>query len=250
MREVGPGPSAAARVFVAVTIAVAAIGGVVLIALSMWGVRVRTGALLGLLAGLACFIPTLSWSGIFVGRFPWFALATTEALYLALMGAVLAWLQGPLVRSGRALPAALLVPVLWVLQELVRSSLPYGGFPWARIAFSQADSPLARWAALGGAPLITFVVALVAVPFILLVVTRRLPVTALVLAVAQAKGLEQLTVLVLGGNNLNLEVHLVAEQHQGFIRHRRGGSHHFAEVEQSLHELRGIRANLVGKVRK
>lgn len=169
-------------------IAVAAIGGVVLIGIAMWDVRPRLGALLGFLAGFACFVPTLSWSGIYVGAFPWFALATFESLYVALMGAVLVWVQRPLIRRDHVLPAALLIPVLWVLQELMRGTVPYGGFPWARIAFSQSDSPLAQWAAIGGAPLITFVVALVAVPVVLLVVTRRLPKVALVLALVAGIG--------------------------------------------------------------
>ena len=163
-------------------VAIAAIPAVALIGWAMWDVRPRTAALVGLAAGLACFLPTLSWSGIFVGRFPWFALATVQALYLALMGAVLAWVQGPLIRRGRLLLAALLVPVLWVLQELVRGTVPYGGFPWARIAFGQADAPFARWAAVGGAPLITFVVALVAVPLLLLLVRRRLEWVSLAVA--------------------------------------------------------------------
>ena len=169
-------------------IAVAAIAGVVLIAISMWDVSARVGAMLGFVAGFACFAPTLSWSGIFVGVFPWMALATFESLYLAIMGAVLVWVQRPLIRRGHPLPAALLVPVMWVLQELMRGTVPYGGFPWARIAFSQADSPLARWAAIGGAPLITFVVALIAMPVILLVVTRRLPKVALALALVVGLG--------------------------------------------------------------
>ncbi len=169
-------------------IAIAALLGVALIGIAMWDVRARDGALLGLVAGLACFGPTLSWSGIFVGRFPWFALATTEALYVAAMGAVLAWAQAPLIRRGRHLLAALLIPVLWVLQELVRGTIPYGGFPWARLAFGQADAPFVRWAAIGGAPLVTFVLALVAVPAVLLVVTRRPPWVAVVVATAAFVG--------------------------------------------------------------
>lgn len=165
-------------------IAIAAVFAVALIGVAMWDVRPRTGALLGLVAGLACFVPTLSWSGIFVGRFPWFALATVEALYVALMGAVLVWVQSPLIRRGRVLLAALLIPVLWVLQELMRGTVPYGGFPWARIAFGQADAPFARWAAIGGAPLITFVVGVIAVPLVVAAVTRRLPWVALTLATA------------------------------------------------------------------
>ena len=169
-------------------IAIAALVGVALLGVAMWDVRARVGALLGLVAGLACFVPTLSWSGIFVGRFPWFALATTEALYVAAMGAVLVWAQAPLIRRERHLLAALLIPVLWVLQELVRGTLPYGGFPWARLAFGQVESPFIRWAAVGGAPLVTFVLALVAVPLVLLVVTRRLPWVAMIIATAAFAG--------------------------------------------------------------
>ena len=39
--------------------------------------------------------------------------------------------------------------------------VPFGGFPWGRLAFSQGDSPLLGFAAVGGAPLVTFATALV-----------------------------------------------------------------------------------------
>ena len=38
----------------------------------------------------------------------------------------------------------------WVLSEALRARIPYGGFPWVRLAFSQADSPMGRLAARGG----------------------------------------------------------------------------------------------------
>src|SRR5690606_21061395 len=40
------------------------------------------------------------------------------------------------------------------------SRIPFGGFPWGRLAFSQADSPALTLAAVGGAPLVSFAVAL------------------------------------------------------------------------------------------
>ena len=46
-----------------------------------------------------------------------------------------------------------------MLEEAVRDRAPFGGFPWGRLAFSQADSPLRWFAALGGQPLLTFAVA-------------------------------------------------------------------------------------------
>lgn len=118
----------------------------------------------GLVGGLAFFVPTLSWSGIYVGRVPWFALAGLVALYVAAQAAATSLVGRRLLRRARgvwgAALALLTVPLGWVVQELARGTTPFGGFPWAKLAFSQADSPLARLAAIGGAPLVTFAVAL------------------------------------------------------------------------------------------
>lgn len=128
--------------------------GVALITLSTVGTRARNGFLLGLLGGLACFLPTLHWSGIYVGDLPWIALSITESLYLAFMGLAIAVVQ----RTGKVRPGA--VAALWVLQETLRSNVPFGGFPWARLAWTTADSPLMRFASIAGAPGLTFLVAL------------------------------------------------------------------------------------------
>jgi apolipoprotein N-acyltransferase len=47
----------------------------------------------------------------------------------------------------------------WVLVEGVRDRWPYA-FPWGRLAMSQSVAPDVRWVAYGGAPLLTFLVAL------------------------------------------------------------------------------------------
>src|SRR5699024_6337026 len=49
----------------------------------------------------------------------------------------------------------------WVAVEALRSTTPFGGFPWARIAFSQSDSPLVHLASVAGAPGITYAVAVI-----------------------------------------------------------------------------------------
>ena len=129
------------------------------------GATLTAGALrgfgLGLLAGLAFFVPTLSWSGVYVGALPWFALATLQALYVAAMCAVVGFAGRRLADAGHSRAAYALIPLGWVVQEWARSTTPYGGFPWARLAFSQADSPLANVARLLGAPGVTFAVAVV-----------------------------------------------------------------------------------------
>src|SRR5205085_8518694 len=55
--------------------------------------------------------------------------------------------------------------------ELARDRWPLGGFAWGRLAFSQPDTPFTRFAALGGAPAVTFAVALCAALLALAVVT-------------------------------------------------------------------------------
>ena len=116
------------------------------------GRRARTGAWLGLVYGLGFFVPLLHWTGIYVGAAPWLILAGAQACFMALLGAVLSAVQ-------RLPGAPFWVACAWVLQEALRDRLPFGGFPWGRLAFSQQDSPLRWFIALGGAPLLTFAVA-------------------------------------------------------------------------------------------
>lgn len=116
------------------------------------GRRARTGAWLGLLYGLGFFLPLLHWTGAYVGAAPWLILAIAEAAFMAILGTALTLVQ--------RLPAApFWIGCAWVLQEALRDRLPFDGFPWGRLAFSQQDSPL-RWIiALGGAPLLSFAVS-------------------------------------------------------------------------------------------
>jgi apolipoprotein N-acyltransferase len=134
--------------------------GVGLLALATCGASAWQGALLGLVAGLACFLPLLNWSGVYVGALPWIALAALESVYIALLGMACALLQRAPSPSAVAKVRPIVVALAWVAQEALRDNTPFGGFPWGRLAFSQADSPLARLAALGGAPAVTFGVAL------------------------------------------------------------------------------------------
>ena len=142
--------------------------GIALFAAAVHGVRARTGAWLGMLAGLVFFVSSLHWTGIYVGSLPWLALSTLEAGYWAIAGAWLAWLSAPPAQPAakahalayRALPYPLLVALTWVVTEWLRGATPWGGFPWVRVAFSQADAPFGRLAAWGGAPGVSFAVAL------------------------------------------------------------------------------------------
>ncbi len=118
------------------------------------GATPRCGALLGLVFGLALFLPLVEWTRTIAGLGALIALALLQASFHALLGAGLSV-------ATRARLWPLWAAGLWVLQEALRARLPFGGFPWGRLAFSQGDSPLTPLAAVGGAPFVTFVVALV-----------------------------------------------------------------------------------------
>ncbi|MGC4768390.1 apolipoprotein N-acyltransferase [Micromonospora sp. DT44] len=133
--------------------------GVALLAAAAHRRRLRAGAGLGFLTGVALFAPMLAWTNLHTGYLPWVLLSLLQAGYLALLGAATAWVSPLADRGPWQWPA--LTGLLWVGQEAVRDRTPFGGFPWGRLAFSQDDSPLLRLAALGGAPLVTFAVALV-----------------------------------------------------------------------------------------
>jgi len=80
----------------------------------------------------------LHWTSTFVGSIPWIILSIgLSALYI------------PLALVNRWGIAA--YPFIFIVLEEVRNRFPFGGFGWARIAYSQADSPYSALAARGGA---------------------------------------------------------------------------------------------------
>lgn len=130
--------------------------GIVVLTLTVRGAaRLRGGFGYGFLAGLGFFVPLLPWTGIYVGPVPWLALSTVCSLYIGLFGL--------LARLLFSLPGwPVLVALTWTATEWLRSSFPFGGFPWGRLAFGQADGWYLSLAMVGGAPLIGFAVALTA----------------------------------------------------------------------------------------
>jgi apolipoprotein N-acyltransferase len=107
----------------------------------------------GFLFGLAFYLPLLPWISGLVGPIPWIGLAIMEALFPALFG-----LAAVAVRQLSGWP--FWFAALWATQEWLKSSVPFGGFPWGVVGFSQTNGPLLAIAQFGGAPLLSFAVAL------------------------------------------------------------------------------------------
>jgi apolipoprotein N-acyltransferase len=147
--------------------------GVAMLVLAFGRDSARWNALVGLVFGLAFFLPHIAWIEGAVGLVPWIALSVAEAGFIAALGAAWAWARRGEVIWQRARLQVPAFAVLWVGAEEARSVLPFGGFPWGRLAFSQVDSPLGRFAWAGGAPLVSGLVAVVGMLLALALVRLR-----------------------------------------------------------------------------
>ena len=81
----------------------------------------------------------LHWSGKYVGALPWLLLASLQAIFYLPIG----WIFS---RTRSLWWSALTL----LLMEELRSRVPFGGFGWTRVAFSQVDSPALPIVSLGG----------------------------------------------------------------------------------------------------
>jgi apolipoprotein N-acyltransferase len=120
----------------------------------LWKRSLRGSFAVGLVYGLGFFFLLLVWV-VNVAWFAWVALAVASALLFAVFT-----VAQRLLLNLRCWPLA--VAGWWVAVEAFRDRWPWGGFPWGRLAMSQAGLPTQGWAAIGGAPLLSLVVALTA----------------------------------------------------------------------------------------
>ncbi|MFF2190367.1 apolipoprotein N-acyltransferase [Streptomyces sp. NPDC058155] len=130
-----------------------ALPGFALLGWTLRGRRPRAGFGLGFLAGLGFLLPLLKWTGEEVGPLPWVALAAVSALFIGAVGMGIA--------AVSRLPAwPVFAAAVWILGEAARARVPFGGFPWGKIAFGQADGMFLPLAAVGGTPVLGFAVVL------------------------------------------------------------------------------------------
>lgn len=106
------------------------------------------------LFGLAFYLPLLPWVGLLVGPIPWIALATVSALFPALFGLCAV--------TVRRLPGwPIWFALIWAAQEWLKSTVPFGGFPWGSVAFGQTHGPFLPLVQLGGVALLSMAIMLV-----------------------------------------------------------------------------------------
>jgi apolipoprotein N-acyltransferase len=134
---------------------------VALILISIRGLRFLPAAFVGFASGVAFFMSQIEWISLYLGPVPWVALSVMEAIIFALGAAVIAPVWSFLTHSltGRLASfwIALAVATVWTAREWVAINLPYGGFPWSRVAQALSDSFLSSLVYFAGISGLTFV---------------------------------------------------------------------------------------------
>lgn len=151
----------------------AGVAGVGLFALAVRDVGWRRRLAMGYLTGLAWFAPALAW----VAGFSLPGVVLLVALQASFVG-----LAAALVSRGRVV----LVPVVLMISEWLRSTWPFGGFPLAGPVLGQVDAPFVAVAALGGPLALVAVAGAVGVALAEVATGRRRTATALAVVVVAA----------------------------------------------------------------
>ena len=115
-------------------------------------IRARLGSrvLISYIFGLSQLLVVQHWTGIYVGSLPWLVLCFCQAVFFIFP----AYFVGKSKRYNQFAFATSFVTV-----ELLLRTVPFTGFGWTRISFTQVDSPLSNLYKFGGVVLVAFFIA-------------------------------------------------------------------------------------------
>lgn len=134
---------------------------VAMILVAFRGLRFWPATGIGFFAGLAFYMSQVEWLSLYLGPVPWIALSFIEALIFAAGSGVIAitwnWLATLKQSLYRSTSISLGVATLWTAREWVAINLPYGGFPWSRVAQALSESFLSQLVYFVGISGLTFI---------------------------------------------------------------------------------------------
>lgn len=119
------------------------------------GVSMKAGFLIGSGFGITYYAVLVPWLSV-IGGDAAIALAILEGLFYGVFGMFAS-------QTLKHRLWILWVPCLWVATEYATGSVPFGGFPWGRLAWAFSDSSLGKLAALVGIAGLSFIIALLGV---------------------------------------------------------------------------------------
>jgi apolipoprotein N-acyltransferase len=143
---------AAAGAFEPLAWAILLVPAVAGLSVALHGLRGRRAFAVGLVFGIAFMAALLPWIQV-IGVDAWIGLSLLQAAFFGILAVALTRVA--------ALPWwPVWAAACWVAVELLRSLVPWGGFPWGRLAFATIDTPLAPAMGIVGTGGTTFVIAL------------------------------------------------------------------------------------------
>ena len=173
--------------------------------------RLESRVLISYLFGLSQLLVVQHWTGIYVGSLPWLILSICQGIFYI----VPAFFVGKSKRYNQFAFAA-----CFVIVELLLRTVPFTGFGWTRISFTQVDSPLSDLYKLGGVVLVAFFIAAISASRTLITGSILLILVALSAFIPNSvsNGVNVKIALIQGGvSNLGLDFN--AKPMEVFDRH-------------------------------
>ena len=189
--------------------------------------RLKSRIYISYLFGAGLLLLNQHWTGVYVGNVPWLILCLSQALIFIV--------PAFFVNKGSKYNHYLFA-LSYVLTELLLRTVPFTGFGWTRLSFTQVDSPLAGIYPIGGVALVALVLGLIssARKFRSLVIAALLPAMCWFIP-ANVQTQEPISIALVQGGVVNLGLDFNSKPQEVFKRH----------LDQSISSIRSNEVDLI-----
>jgi apolipoprotein N-acyltransferase len=163
------------------------------------------------LFGLGLLLPAQQWTGIYVGSLPWLALCFMQAVF---------FIVPAIFFPSKGRYRSIIFASSYVLVELLLRTIPFTGFGWTRLSYTQTEGPISSLYSLGGVVLVAWSLALlVALRSLLtvLIALTLLSISTFTPEVVQSNGQIRLALIQGGVSELGFEFN--SKPREVFLRH-------------------------------
>jgi apolipoprotein N-acyltransferase len=189
--------------------------------------RLKSRIYVSYLFGAGLLLSNQHWTGVYVGNVPW--------LILCLLQALIFIVPAFFVNKGSKYNQYLFA-LSYVFTELLLRTVPFTGFGWTRLSFTQVDSPLAGLYPIGGVALAALVLALIssARQFRSLLIATLIPAACWFIP-TNVQTQEPISIALVQGGVVNLGLDFNGKPQEVFKRH----------LDQSLSSIKPNEVDLI-----